>query len=225
MTTRFKLSNIFKAKKNVDKDVESSSPPTQETHQTSSSRKSLRKSLRIFLDQISPRGFFKVEQQRRSVRFKLSDINHVLDLPISTQEEIPTTQNKVEKLLQRKRKIVDTMSTVENLKLFEAVSTGDVETVKTLLQNGTVNVNYKNLKNKSSTSLHIATLNGNLEIMKHLLNAGAKVDCTDDDLRTPLHIAVCNCNEEASLLLLSHLAPLNVRDKYGYRYNYIFFKN
>lgn len=105
-----------------------------------------------------------------------------------------------------------------NQQLFAASFTGDVDTVKSLLQSGTVDVNYRNTNHQSATALHGATAHNRLEVMELLILAGADVNIIDAGYRTALHIAIAHNFVEAALLLLGKGAKTMMRDHYGYRY-------
>jgi ankyrin repeat protein len=62
------------------------------------------------------------------------------------------------------------------------------------------------------TPLHRAAMNGNTEVMKRLLDAGAKVDSSDKAGFTPLHYAAVHDYEEACQLLIGRGTPVDVTD-------------
>jgi ankyrin repeat protein len=77
---------------------------------------------------------------------------------------------------------------------------------------------------RDNTALHVAMLNGNVELASKLLAAGAKLDCNgakldyrNDQGEAPLHIAVCSNYTDLVLQLLEHGADIDCRnDPYGH---------
>ncbi len=76
--------------------------------------------------------------------------------------------------------------------LFEVVEAGNLEEAKKLIKAG-VDVNT-NMSWNGDTPLHIAVEDDNLEMVKLLLGAGARLDLANEDGLTPLHAAV-SCDE------------------------------
>ncbi len=64
------------------------------------------------------------------------------------------------------------------------------------------------------TALHYASEQGNVEIMRKLLRAGAQVDCTDQNrsVLTPIHIATCSGQLQAVQILVQHKCDVNAQD-------------
>lgn len=63
------------------------------------------------------------------------------------------------------------------------------------------------------TPLHVACLEGQLQVIRHLLVKGASPHVIDNHGQTPLHDAIRSANEEAILLLRefgAHLGPTTV---------------
>jgi len=83
--------------------------------------------------------------------------------------------------------------------LWIAAETGQVNTVRTLLENG-VDVDAKNAK--GATALWLAASNGHLEVVRLLLEKGAAVDAKNDNGVTPLWTAAANGHLEVVRLLL-----------------------
>ena len=68
--------------------------------------------------------------------------------------------------------------------LHMAAWNNDTTTAEMCLDNGAeVNVRRCN----SATSLHVASIKGNLEMVKLLISRGAEVDAKDGESKTPLH--------------------------------------
>lgn len=71
-------------------------------------------------------------------------------------------------------------------KLFQAIATGDKETVVDIVENG---FDLKKRDHVGRTSLQLAIMNKNTEIANYLVNAGARITSRLVDGRTPLHLA------------------------------------
>ena len=66
------------------------------------------------------------------------------------------------------------------------------------------------------TPLHWSAANGTLDISTFLLSQGARVDKTDDDNATPLHLAAFYGHTDTVALLLRHHADSAARDRRGW---------
>lgn len=100
--------------------------------------------------------------------------------------------------------------------LFRAIAQDDNETVKQLITAGFA----INTKDESGlTALHIAVQHGNLEIVRFLLDEGAKISVKDRSKRTPLAMLFDSfeddekINREIMRLLVSKGANINVKDE------------
>ena len=93
--------------------------------------------------------------------------------------------------------------------LMSAVAINDLESVKFFSRDGKYVVNKRNLG--GATSLHIAARNGNLDIVKILIQASANVNLSDNEGYTPLmRVAIANNHEVFSLLLKSGANPFSI---------------
>jgi ankyrin repeat protein len=72
--------------------------------------------------------------------------------------------------------------------IFNAVTAGDIETVKQLLETTGLDVSLKD--SEGMTPLHFATDRGHLEVVQALLQHGAIVDSLNSDGQTPIMIAI-----------------------------------
>lgn len=110
--------------------------------------------------------------------------------------------------------------------IFEAVSDGDLETVRNLLSTG-VDINVQNLMGGESL-LHDAAWHGHRELTAFLISNGAHVDVKNDSKSTPLHWAAVKGYRDIAKLLISNGAdvqwestsgntPLHKAAYYGYR--------
>jgi ankyrin repeat protein len=86
---------------------------------------------------------------------------------------------------------------------------GQLKTLQVLLDKPAfVNaINHRDWDNKGRTALHVAALNGHLEIVELLLQYGVQADALDVELRTPLHLACeYGCESVAKYLLDKYTA-------------------
>jgi len=98
--------------------------------------------------------------------------------------------------------------------LHNACSTGHVDVVKLLLENG-ADIELRN--NGGLTPLHIACFTGgNVEIVKILLAKGSSIIALDNERRNPLHIACYRSNNIDTIrILLENGTDLTIKDIYG----------
>ena len=101
-----------------------------------------------------------------------------------------------------------------NKALLEAVKIGNLTIVQELLKAG-ANVYAKNPEHEKETLIHLAIKNGDISVVKELLNHGSKDDLLQMDFKggdadTPLHYACKYKNLEMVKLLLANGASRNV---------------
>lgn len=73
-----------------------------------------------------------------------------------------------------------------------------------------------NLQDSSGrTALHRAASNGDLRLVKCLINEGAYINMTDDKGWTPLHSAALRNRTDIAKLLINHGAFINPKDSIG----------
>jgi len=89
--------------------------------------------------------------------------------------------------------------------IFNAARSGDLDTLKLLIGNGTVDVKMSD----GATPLFDAAMQGQTEVLKWLLDKGANVNCALPDGTTALHLAVVQRQEEACKILLARKANIN----------------
>ncbi|MDT8300294.1 MAG: ankyrin repeat domain-containing protein [Sedimentisphaerales bacterium] len=92
--------------------------------------------------------------------------------------------------------------------IHDAVVTGDIDQVKSLLAKGT----DINLKNRMSwTPLHAAVQSRQKEIIELLVSKGADLNAINNRQQTPLHVAVNTRQKEIVELLISKGADINIQ--------------
>lgn len=94
--------------------------------------------------------------------------------------------------------------------LFDAIKDENFDNVKELVQAGK-SVNEKQ-RMMLTMPLHVAAQEGNLEILKYLVEKGAKVNAQTYMKKSPLHFAVINGNLDCAEYLLNKDAKINVQD-------------
>ena len=99
---------------------------------------------------------------------------------------------------------------VSRQSLFDAISNGDKDEVTRLLSTGT-SVHVRDGINNAP--LHAAILEGNIDIVKSLLDYGADFDAIGFKGKTPLHLAIAS--KHLVQLLLKHSPKLSVQDDEG----------
>jgi len=85
--------------------------------------------------------------------------------------------------------------------LAAAVSRGDLDETKQLLGKGSQRINERQPAS-GGTALGAASLHGRLDMVKYLIERGAKVEATNRDGNTPLHVAAFMCQAEIVKLLI-----------------------
>lgn len=94
-----------------------------------------------------------------------------------------------------------------------AAAQNDAEAVRKLVGGGAGNPNQ--VDDQSRTAMHIAAINGNLQIIAILIKADAKLDPVDQLGDTPLHLAADRNQTEAAKLLLDSGAEVDPQNKDG----------
>jgi len=116
-----------------------------------------------------------------------------------TQPAPADTQNKTEEKTTAAESIQPNQDPELIKSLKNAVVTGDIEKIQSLLDEG-LDVNTKD--NSGASLLHIAVLGGREATAAFLISKGADTHATMTDGTTPLHFAVLrNCKEIAKFLI------------------------
>ena len=97
------------------------------------------------------------------------------------------------------------------MKIFLKVMFNEVELRDFILNCGDVNCK----DDLGRTMLHYAVLNENLNAVRVLLDANARVDEEDNDLRTPMHYLAVIGNTSIAEYILNHTNVLYKEDLYG----------
>lgn len=74
--------------------------------------------------------------------------------------------------------------TTENFDLYNAAAVGDLSLVADALKNDG-KPNFFNIEQEHRTALHIAAENGHSEVIHHLLQNGASIDCIVETSQVP----------------------------------------
>jgi ankyrin repeat protein len=100
--------------------------------------------------------------------------------------------------------------------IHQAVVAGDTDRVKHLLRADPALAMLPDEADPfQSLPLHLAAINGHIEIARLLLETGVPVDCGDSDQSTPLHTALLNRHPEMAAFLIANGADVNRRDRNG----------
>ncbi|WP_428950555.1 ankyrin repeat domain-containing protein [Streptomyces sp. cg35] len=100
-------------------------------------------------------------------------------------------------------------------RLFEAILTGDARSTKTLLRSG---ADPEKRNSDGTTPLYLASVQGEFEVARLLMEAGASPDTESSGLGsegTPLCAAACWGHIETVRQLLAHGADPNLREDHG----------
>ena len=98
--------------------------------------------------------------------------------------------------------------------LATAIARGNLADIKKLLGRKARRINERQPRG-GSTPLSDAALHGRLDVVKYLLERGAKVDATNRDGNTPLHVAAFLCRKDIVKLLLEKGASPLTKNRKG----------
>jgi len=99
--------------------------------------------------------------------------------------------------------------------IFNAVENGDIEEIKSLLQEYPEKINERD-SISGLTPLHQATLNGRLKICELLIEYDADLDYRDGDGGTVLHVAAYGDQQDLIEIFINAGIDPNVQDNNGY---------
>lgn len=88
--------------------------------------------------------------------------------------------------------------------LMKAVRNGDPQELKTILKRCEGLVNVNGYDKEGMTALHQSCMNGNLELVKLLVQFGADVRLANRDGWSAIHIAAYGGHQEIALFLISN---------------------
>ena len=99
--------------------------------------------------------------------------------------------------------------------LIRAVDANNIVECRRLIDTGEANINSDKNQFLRRTALHIASINGHLEISELLTSSGADVNIRDSEGWTALHIASYYGHLETVQLLLCQGADMSIRTNDG----------
>lgn len=94
--------------------------------------------------------------------------------------------------------------------LISAAENGDMDTVNRIIQEGG-DLDILDSGQDKYTAIHFAAWDGQNEVLKALIDAGANPDILGTDSRTPIHLAAANGRTEAVKLLIEAGVDINRR--------------
>lgn len=154
--------------------------------------------LTITLETLPEKGMHLIQLQNPGGQFSNDFIFHIVDNADDARE-----------LKQR----INARRTNQQIALSDAVNRGDRDAVERALAAG-ANINGRRPR-EGSTAFSNAALRGNVEMVKYLIDKGARVSRANEDGNTPLHVAAFMCREEVVRLLLEHGATPAVENDRG----------
>ncbi len=86
-----------------------------------------------------------------------------------------------------KKTVLGEITLEKKEKLIYEIAHNNIESVKEAIREGD-DINYRDINNR--TYLHVAVINYDIEITKLLVEAGAEIDCIDNNMNTPLIYAI-----------------------------------
>ena len=81
--------------------------------------------------------------------------------------------------------------------------------------NESLDANVSSTDREHRTALHYAAMDGDVEAVDQLIEAGSNVNAADDGGYTPLHFAAQYLRSEVITLLIAHGASLEAEDRWG----------
>lgn len=102
--------------------------------------------------------------------------------------------------------------------LLRCASRGELENVKSIIEEKKVtvlmpklDVNFRD--EGGSTAMHEAARNGRIDVARHLIKCGAKIDVKDVDGVTPLRLAFRYGQGDFAILLMENKVPVDLKEK------------
>eukprot|EP01135_Chromosphaera_perkinsii_P007832 Nk52_evm24s1020 gene=Nk52_evmTU24s1020 len=129
--------------------------------------------------------------------------------PLSTQKEVPEEESP---LRERKSTQGKRVQFPPDVVFFDSARMGDLPTLIHILNSKANDVHIDDCTLLGQSALHLACLEGHLDVIKHLLELGASVDLCDDQMYTPLHCAALEDRIEPMKLLIKFGADPNAKN-------------
>ncbi|MFY7729013.1 MAG: ankyrin repeat domain-containing protein [Flavobacterium sp.] len=121
------------------------------------------------------------------------------------------TVAELEKLAAKDKSVVNAVDANGNSMLILACYRGNTDVAK-YIAGKTTDINYKS---KQGTALMAAVMNGNVELVKFLLQKGAKADVTEESGKTALIYAVFFGKTDCAKALIAAGANKGIKDNEG----------
>lgn len=118
---------------------------------------------------------------------------------------------ELERLAVKDKSVVNAVDTNGNSMLILACYRGNTDVAK-YIASKTTDINYKS---KQGTALMAAVMNGNVELVKFLLQKGAKADVTEESGKTALIYAVFFGKTDCAKALIAAGANKGIKDNEG----------
>lgn len=113
-------------------------------------------------------------------------------------------------------KVLNEEKKAENYSIIDAIKSKDLKNVAEYLKNNGTHWIFE-YDTDGFSPMHWAAINGNLEVVKYLLELKANpLDCYNQRLQRPIHWAATKGHVDVVKLLLQHGENVNVPDKKGY---------
>lgn len=135
-------------------------------------------------------------------------LRYQLETGVETALEVGVSDNVIDKIDSALSKGVDPDYIFRDMPIiYIATYVNSKELVDVIINhNANVNVTYKG---NFRTPLHVASMNGEYDIVGSLLNAGSQINTLDREGKTPLYLSVSHSHPKVANLLIRKGAKLN----------------